>query len=266
VQSHDIEFRVHGEDLQFVEIYLDQGETVIGEAGAMMYMDEGVSFEAKMGDGSGPPEEGFFKKAKAAAKRAVTGEGLFLTHFTNVAGHKRRVAFASPIPGRVVPIDLAQSGGRILAQKSAFLCAALGSTLGVAAAGTKGEDGGGKKWLTRMAGGEGWLLQTIEGDGLAFLNAGGMVIEHQLEGNKLLVDTGCIVGFDSSIEYSVEQVGGLKSSFLGGEGLFLATLQGTGRVWLQSLTVPRLGDELTKNSPWLRGELRDLDRKAGSGS
>lgn len=170
--SHEIEYRVHGEDLQFVEIYLDQDETVIGEAGAMMYMDDGVAFDTKMGDGA-EPEQGFMAKAKSAAKRVVTGESLFLTHFTNVAGHKRRVAFASPMPGRIVPIDLAQSGGRVLAQKSAFLCAAMGTKLDWADAGSQGE--GGSKWMTRIAGGEGWLLQALEGDGLAFLNAAGMV-------------------------------------------------------------------------------------------
>jgi uncharacterized protein (AIM24 family) len=201
MESHEIEYRVVGEDLQFVEILLDPGETVVGEAGAMMYMSDGTSFDTKMGDGA-EPEQGFFAKAKAAAKRAVTGEGVFMTHFTNSGGGQGRVAFASPVPGRVIPVDLAASGGRILAQKAAFLCAALGTKLDVAAAGS---DEAGRKWMTRLVGGEGLLLQSIEGDGLAFLNAGGMVVEHRLQGEKLLVDTGCIVGFDATVGYSVEQ-------------------------------------------------------------
>jgi uncharacterized protein (TIGR00266 family) len=261
MESHEIEYRVVGEDLQFVEILLDPGETVVGEAGAMMYMSDGTSFDTKMGDGA-EPEQGFFAKAKAAAKRAVTGEGVFMTHFTNSGGGQGRVAFASPVPGRVIPVDLAASGGRILAQKAAFLCAALGTKLDVAAAGS---DEAGRKWMTRLVGGEGLLLQSIEGDGLAFLNAGGMVVEHRLQGEKLLVDTGCIVGFDATVGYSVEQVSTLKSGLLGGEGLFLATLEGAGRVWLQSIPVARLADEMARSSPWLKSELDQAKRSDSSG-
>ena len=232
--SHEIEYRVGGDDLQFVEIWLDPHETVIGEAGAMMYMNPGITFEAKMGDGA-DPDEGTWSKLKSAGKRVLAQESIFLTHFTNMGSGKSSVAFAAEFPGKIVPVDLTQHGGRIICQKDAFLCAALGTSIDIAFQ---------RKIGTGLFGGEGFILQTLTGDGLAFLSAGGTVIRRQLQGEQLRVDTGCIVGFEQGIDYGIERAGNLKSSIFGGEGLFLATLSGHGAVWLQSLPFSRLADRI----------------------
>ncbi len=238
MRSHEIDYRIYGGDLQFVEIELDPGEVVIAEAGAMMYMEQGIGFETKMGDGS-DPDQGTWGKLKSAAKRGVTGEGLFMTHFTNRAPQgKQRVAMAAPYPGKILPINLAAAGGHLLAQKDAFLCAAAGTKLDIAF---------NRKLGTGLFGGEGFILQSISGDGLAFLHAGGTIIEKQLQGETLRVDTGCIVAFQPQIQYSIERAGNLRSMVLGGEGLFLATLTGVGRVWLQSLPFNRLADRVAAN-------------------
>ncbi len=234
MRSHEVDYEVFGDDLQFVEIELDPGESVIAEAGAMMYVTEGVDFESKMGDGS-DPEQGFFGKLKSAGKRAVTGESLFMTHFTNRGAGRQQVAFAAPYPGKIVSIDLAQVGGRLICQKDAFLCAAMGTQIGIAF---------NRKLGTGFFGGEGFILQDLQGDGMAFMHAGGTIIEKRLLGEKLRVDTGCLVAFEPTIDYSIERAGRLKSQVFGGEGLFLATLQGTGRVWLQSLPFSRLADRI----------------------
>ena len=234
MRSHEVDYQVHGDDLQFVEVALDPAETVIAEAGAMMYLTEGVDFESKMGDGS-DPDQGFFGKLKSAGKRAVTGESLFMTHFTNRGAGVQHVAFAAPYPGKIVAVDLGVIGGRLICQKDAFLCAAMGTKVGIAF---------NRKLGTGFFGGEGFILQDLEGDGMVFMHAGGTIIEKRLLGEKLRVDTGCLVAFEPTIEYSIERAGRLKSQVFGGEGLFLATLQGTGRVWLQSLPFSRLADRI----------------------
>ena len=238
MRSHEIDYRIYGDDLQFVEVELDPGEVVIAEAGAMMYMEQGITFQTKMGDGS-DPNQGGWGKLKSAAKRGITGEGLFMTHFTNSAPlGKQRVAMAAPYPGKILPINLAAAGGNLLAQKDAFLCAAAGTKLDIAF---------NRKLGTGLFGGEGFILQSISGDGLAFLHAGGTIVEKQLQGETLRVDTGCIVAFQPQIQYSIERAGDLRSMVFGGEGLFLATLTGVGRVWLQSLPFNRLADRVVAN-------------------
>jgi len=239
VQSHEIDYEIIGEDLQLVEVELDPGETVIAEAGVMNWMDDGVLFESKLGDGS-KPDQGFFGKLWGAAKRSVTGESLFLTHFTNQGGRKTRVAFGAPYPGRIIPINLSQWGGEILCQKDAFLAAALGTEVTIAFT---------KRFGAGLFGGEGFILQHLRGDGMAFIHAGGMVVKKELRNETLKIDTGCIVAFHPSMEYNIERAGSLKSMFFGGEGLFLATLSGTGPVFLQSLPFSRLADRILRHAP-----------------
>lgn len=239
MKAHEIDYKVCGDDLQFVEIELDPGETVIAEAGAMMYMEEGISFEAKLGDGSNP-SEGVLGKLLGAGSRLLTGESLFVTHFTHRGSGKGHVAFGAPYPGRIVPLDLAQLGGRILCQKDAFLCAAFGTAMNIAFT---------KRFGAGLFGGEGFILQRLAGDGLVFVHAGGNVVHRKLRGEKLFVDTGCIVAFSEGIEYSIERAGKLSSMFFGGEGLFLATLEGEGDIWLQSLPFSRLADRVLANAP-----------------
>ncbi len=235
MQSHEIDYEIIGHDIQLVEIELDPAETVIAEAGAMLYMEEGISFTAKMGDGSNP-RAGFFDKLLSAGSRLITGESLFITHFSNQGWGKKRVAFAAPYPGTIIPVNLAEMGGRLIVQKDAFLCAALGTRISISF---------NKKLGAGFFGGEGFILQKLEGDGMAFIHAGGTVIEKQLNNETLRVDTGCIVGFETSIDYSIEQAGGLRSMVFGGEGIFLATLRGTGKVWLQSMPIRKLIAQLS---------------------
>jgi uncharacterized protein (TIGR00266 family) len=234
MQSHEIDFEVFGDDMQFVEISLDPGESVIAEAGAMMYLGQGMTFETRMGDGS-EPDQGMWGKLKGAGKRMITGESIFMTHFTNSGGALEKVAFAAPYPGKIIPVDLAELGGRLICQKDAFLCAAMGTSVGIAF---------NKKLGTGLFGGEGFILQDLQGDGKVFIHAGGTVVQKHLQGETLRVDTGCLVAFEPSIEYSIERAGNLKSMVFGGEGLFLATLTGVGRVWLQSLPFSRLADRI----------------------
>lgn len=230
MRSHEIDYRIVGGDLQFVEVELDPGETVIAEAGAMMYMEESVSFETRMGDGS-EANQGILGKLLSAGGRLLTGESLFLTHFTHRGFGKGHVAFAAPYPGTILAIDLPDHGGSILAQKDAFLCAAYGTKVGVAL---------NRKLGAGFFGGEGFILQRFDGDGKVFVHAGGTVVERQLNNETLRVDTGCIVAFEPSIDFSIESAGGLRSMIFGGEGIFLATLRGTGKVWLQSMPVSKL--------------------------
>ncbi len=237
--SHVIDYEIVGNDLQLVEVELDPGETVIAEAGAMNYMEDGITFEAKMGDGT--EAGGFMSGLMGAAKRAVGGGGLFLTHFTNQGGGKKRVAFAAPYPGKIVPIDLAQFGGRFQCQRDAFLCAASGTRLSVSFT---------KRFGAGLFGGEGFILQKLEGDGLAFVHAGGTLIRKNLQpGETLRVDTGCLVGFTDGIDFDIERAGNMKSMLFGGEGLFLATLRGTGAVYLQSLPFSRLAERIIAQIP-----------------
>ncbi len=239
MNSHEIDYKIFGDDMQVISIELDPQETVIAEAGTMNWMDRDIKFEAKMGDGSNP-DKGFLGKLLDVGKRALTGESIFLTHFTNEGIGKKEVSFAAPYPGKIIPLDLGAIGGEIICQKDAFLCAAKGTEVTIAFT---------KKLGTGFFGGEGFILQKLRGDGLAFLHAGGTVIEKELTGETLLIDTGCIVGFTPGIEYSIERAGNLKSMFFGGEGLFLATVQGTGKVYLQSLPFSRLADRVIKHAP-----------------
>jgi len=247
MRSHEIDYELIGDDLQIIEIELDKGETVIAEAGAMNYMEDGIVFEARMGDGSEPNQD-FFGKMLNMGKRIITGESLFLTHFTNQASGKRRVAFAAPYPGKIIPLYLAKLGSRFTCQKDAFLCAAFGTKLDIAFT---------KRLGTGFFGGEGFILECLQGDGMAFVHAGGTVIEKRLQGETLRVDTGCIVGFTDGIDYSIERAGNLKSMVFGGEGLFLATLRGTGTVYLQSLPFSRLADRVLQHAPKALGSARD---------
>jgi uncharacterized protein (TIGR00266 family) len=239
MKSHQVDYEVIGADMQLVEVELDPGETVVAEAGAMNYMEDGIEFETKMGDGS-EPEQGFFGKLLSAGKRAFTGESLFMTHFTNKGAGKKRVAFAAPYPGKIVPIDLGAMGQELLCQKDSFLCAALGTKVAIAFT---------KRMGAGLFGGEGFILQRLQGDGMAFIHAGGTVIKKELRGERLRLDTGCLVGFTPGIEYDIQRAGNLKSMFFGGEGLFLVTLQGTGTVWLQSLPFSRLADRILAAAP-----------------
>ncbi len=239
MHCHEIDYEILGSSMQMVEVELDPNETVVAEAGAMNYMEDGIEFESKMGDGS-EADQGFMGKLFSAGKRMITGESLFMTHFTNRGIGKKRVAFASPFPGTIIPVDMAKTSGEIIVQKDAFLCAALGTKIDIAF---------NRKLGAGFFGGEGFILERLQGDGMAFIHAGGTVIEKQLNGETLRVDTGCIVGFSSGINYDIQMVKGLRSMFFGGEGLFLATLQGHGKVWLQSLPFSRLADRILQHAP-----------------
>ncbi len=247
MKSHEIEFKLYGDDMQVVEVELDPHETVVAEAGAMNWMEDGISFEAKMSDGSGM-DNGVLGKLLNAGKRVITGESLFMTHFTNTSGIKRKVAFAAPYPGKIIPMNLAAMGGEILCQKDAFLCAAMGTKIDVAFT---------KRFGAGFFGGEGFILERLTGDGLAFLHSGGTVIEKKLNNERLLVDTGCLVAFTPGIEYDIQMAGNLKSVFFGGEGLFLATLSGYGTVYLQTLPFSRLADRILRHAPSAGGRGRD---------
>lgn len=239
MKCHKVDYKVIGDDIQIVEVDLDPGETVIAEAGAMNYMDDGITFEAKMGDGS-KPDGGLFGKLMDAGKRAITGESIFLTHFTNSSSGKKSVAFAAPYPGKIIPIDMTKVNGELLCQKDAFLCAALGTEVGIAFT---------KRLGAGFFGGEGFILQRLKGDGMAFVHAGGTIIKKELNNDTIRVDTGCIAAFTSGINYDIERAGSLKSMFFGGEGLFLATLSGTGVVLLQSLPFSRMADRIFQHAP-----------------
>lgn len=244
MQSHEIDYEIFGDDMQIVEVELDQNETVVAEAGAMNYMDDGISFEAKMGDGS-KADEGVLGKLLGAGKRMLTGESIFMTHFTNLHPGKKRVAFAAPYPGKIIPLDLAKIGGELICQKDAFLCAARGTEVGIAF---------NKRLGAGFFGGEGFILQRLRGDGKAFVQAGGTIIKKQLKGETIKVDTGCIVAFTRGIDYDIQRAGGLKSMFFGGEGMFLATLSGTGTVLLQSLPFSRMADRILQHAPSAGGK------------
>ncbi len=249
MHSHEIDYQILGNDIQVVEVELDPQETVIAEAGAMLYMESGIDFATKMGDGSNL-HAGFFDKLKSVGARLLTGESLFMTHFTNQGTGKRRVSFAAPYPGTIVPVPLGTLAGQaLIVQRDAFLCAALGTKVTVTFNRNLGSG---------LFGGEGFVLQKLEGDGIAFIHAGGTLIEKHLQNETLRVDTGCVVGFETTINYDVQRVRGLRSMVLGGEGLFLATLQGTGRVWLQSMPIRKLIRALLPTGKNARKEGRGL--------
>ena len=239
MRSDEIDYQIIGHSMQLVEVTLDQGETVVAEAGAMNYMEDGIEFETKMGDGS-DVNQGIMGKLFSAGKRMLTGESVFMTHFSNQHPQRRIVAFAAPYPGSIISIDLADIGGGVTCQKDAFLCAALGTKIDITFS---------KRLGSGFFGGEGFILERLEGDGLAFLHAGGTIIEKELNGEVLRVDTGCLVGFSDGIDYDIELTKGLKSMLFGGEGLFIATLSGHGKVWLQSLPFTRLADRVIQHAP-----------------
>ncbi len=238
MKCHEVDYEIFGDDMQIVEIELDPSETVIAEAGAMNYMEDGISFETKMGDGS-KPVGGILDSLMHVGKRVLTGESIFMTHFTNIGAGKKRVAFAAPYPGKIIPIDMAKIGEELICQKDAFLCAALGTEITISFQ---------RKLGTGFFGGEGFILQRLKGDGMAFVHIGGTVIKRELNNEVLRVDTGCIAAFTTGIDYSIERAGNLKSMVFGGEGLFLATLQGTGTVYLQSLPFSRLANRVLQAS------------------
>jgi len=254
MKCHEVDYEIFGDDMQTVEVELDPGETVIAEAGAMNWMEDGITFEAKMGDGS-QPDKGFMGKLFDAGKRAVTGESLFMTHFTNQGHGKKRVAFSAPYPGKIIPVDMTKISGELICQKDAFLCAALGTQVTIAFS---------KKLGAGFFGGEGFILQRLIGDGMAFVHAGGTIVEKQLQGETIRVDTGCIVGFSPGIDYDIQRAGNLKSMFFGGEGLFLATLSGHGTVYLQSLPFSRLADRIIRHAPAAGGSSKGEGSVLGS--
>lgn len=255
--AHEIDYRIYGEDLQFVEVDLDPGESAVAEAGALMYMTPGIEMETVFGDGSGQPQGrgGLVGALMGAGKRLLTGESLFMTVFTNNGRGVHRVAFAAPYPGRILPMDLQQLGGELICQKDSFLCAARGVSIGIAFQ---------RKIGAGLFGGEGFIMQRLQGDGLSFVHAGGMLHTIDLQpGETLRVDTGCLVAMQPSVNYDIQFVGKIKTAFFGGEGLFFATLTGPGRVWLQSLPLSRLADRIYKAIPGLGGRKEEggvLDR------
>jgi uncharacterized protein (TIGR00266 family) len=262
-KAHEIDFRIMGEDLQFVEVDLDPGESAVAEAGSMMYMTHGIEMETVFGDGSQAQQgSGFMGKLLGAGKRLLTGESLFMTVFTNTARNGvHRVAFAAPYPGRILAMDLNTLGGELICQKDSFLCAARGVSIGIAFQ---------RKIGAGLFGGEGFIMQRLEGDGLCFVHAGGMLHTLDLKpGETLRVDTGCLVAMQPGINYDIQFVGKVKTAFFGGEGLFFATLTGPGRVWLQSLPLSRLADRIYKAVPGMGGRREEggvLDHAFGLGN
>ncbi|MTT30770.1 TIGR00266 family protein [Terrilactibacillus sp. BCM23-1] len=239
MNNHEIDYKIYGDDMQFVEIELDPSETTIAEAGSLMMMEEGIGMETIFGDGS--ESKGLMGKLFGAGKRLLTGESLFMTAFTNEARGKKHVSFAAPYPGKIIPLDLSEHGGEIICQKDAFLCAAKGVSVGIAFQ---------RKLGTGFFGGEGFIMERLEGDGMAFVHAGGTIRELNLSStDKLRVDTGCLVGMTKDVDYNIEFVKGVKTALFGGEGLFFATLQGPGTVWVQSLPFSRLASRVFSAMP-----------------
>ncbi len=250
-QMHEIDYKIHGDAMQFVEIELDPNEAAIAEAGGMMYMDDGIEMETIFGDGT-QSNSGFMGALLGAGKRLLTGESLFMTVFQNRGMGKKRVAFGAPYPGKLIPVHLSEIGGELIAQKDSFLCAAKGVSVGIAF---------NKKIGAGFFGGEGFIMQRLQGDGWAFLHAGGNIYERQLvPGEVLRVDTGCIVAFEPTVDFDIQFVGKIKSALFGGEGLFFATLRGPGKIWLQSLPLSRMADRIVAASPRAGG------KRVGEGS
>lgn len=251
--THEIDYEIHGEEMQFVEITLDPGEACIAEAGAFMYMEPGIQMQTIFGDGSSQGEAGgLMGKLLTAGKRVITGESLFMTLFSNGGSGRQKVAFASPYPGRIVALDLRRHGGQVLCEKDAFLCAAKGVAVGIAFQ---------RKLGAGLFGGEGFILQKLEGDGLAFVHSGGTVVERELKpGETLRVDTGCLVAFESRVGYDIKTVPGIKTAIFGGEGLFFAALTGPGKIWIQSLPFSRLAGRVLSALP------RGVAGRKGEGS
>ncbi len=234
--NHEIDYRIVGEEMQYVEVELDPNETAIAEAGAFMMMDDGIQMQTIFGDGSQQQSGGLLGKLFSAGKRLLVGESLFMTAFTNIGNGKKRVSFASPYPGKIIPLDLLRLGGRVTCQKDAFLCAAKGVSIGIEFQ---------RKLGTGLFGGEGFIMEKLEGDGMAFVHAGGHVLEKELQAGELLkIDTGCLVAFTQTVDYDIQFVGGIKNTLFGGEGVFFATLRGPGKVWIQTLPISRLASRI----------------------
>jgi len=249
-----VDFEIKGAEMQFVEVELDPGEAAVGEAGSMFFMDTGITMDTVFGDGSGAGG-GLFGKLLGAGKRLITGESLFTTVYTNGASTRQRVAFGAPYPGKILPMDLGKLGGTLICQKDAFLCAARGVTLGIALQ---------KKISTGFFGGEGFIMQKLEGDGLAFVHAGGTVVRRELQpGQSLLVDTGCVVAYTPSVNFEIQYVGKIKTALFGGEGLFFAKLTGPGTIWLQSLPFSRLASRVFAAAPQTGGGSREESTLGG---
>lgn len=245
--SHEIEYQIFGEEMQYVSVELDPNETAIAEAGSFMMMDEGIQMSTIFGDGSSSSQSsGLLGKLMSAGKRLLTGESLFMTAYTNTSTGKKRVAFASPYPGKIIPLDLSQLGGKVICQKDAFLCAAKGVSVGIELQ---------RRLGSGLFGGEGFIMQKLEGDGLSFVHAGGHVFHKDLQaGERLRIDTGCLVGFTQHIQYDIEMVRGIRNKIFGGEGFFFATLTGPGRVWIQTLPVSRLAARILSFATTTRKE------------
>ncbi|MFN0185156.1 MAG: TIGR00266 family protein [Aquabacterium sp.] len=253
-----VDFEIKGSEMQFVEVELDPGEAAIGEAGSMMFMDAGIGLDTVFGDGSKGGGGGFFGKLLGAGKRLVTGESLFTTVYTNNVNQKQRVAFAAPYPGKILPMNLAQMGGTLLCQKDAFLCAARGVSLGIAFQ---------QKLSVGFFGGEGFIMQKLEGDGLAFVHAGGTVLKRDLQpGQQLLIDTGCVVAYTPSVNFEIQYVGKIKTALFGGEGLFFARMTGPGTVWMQSLPFSRLASRVFAAAPQRGGSREEGSVLGGFGA
>jgi uncharacterized protein (TIGR00266 family) len=242
--NHEIDYNIFGEEMQYVEIELDPQETAIAEAGSFMMMDDGIQMQTIFGDGS--QQQGVLGKLFSAGKRLLTGESLFMTAYTNIISGKKKVSFASPYPGKIIALDLLQLGGKIICQKDAFLCAAKGVSVGIEFQ---------RRLGTGLFGGEGFIMQKLEGDGMAFVHAGGHVIERELNpGEVLKIDTGCIVAFTHGVDYDIQFVGGIKNTIFGGEGVFFATLRGPGKVWIQTLPISRLASRILAFGTYNRKE------------
>ena len=245
MQAHEIDYHIYGEEMQYVEIELDPNEVVVAEAGSFMMMENGIKMETIFGDGS-QQEGGIFDKLLSAGKRVLTGESLFMTAYQNIDNGKKKVSFASPYPGKIVPIDLNKYGGKFVCQKDAFLCAAKGVSVGIDFS---------RKLGRGFFGGEGFIMQKLEGDGMAFVHAGGTLARRELQAGEVLkVDTGCIVGFTKDVQYDIEFVGGIKNTIFGGEGVFFATLRGPGVAYIQSLPFSRLADRIIQSAPQMGGK------------
>ncbi len=245
MRCHEVDYEIFGDDMQIVEVELDPGEKLIAEAGAMNYMEDGIAFEAKMGDGT-TPSSGVMGALMNVGKRVLTGESIFLTHFSNQGQGKRRVAFAAPYPGKIIPVDMAKVGEELICQKDAFLCAAFGTTTDIAFQ---------RKLGAGFFGGEGFIMQRLRGDGMCFIHVGGTVIKRELAaGETLRVDTGCFAACSSTVDYNIERAGNLKSMVFGGEGIFIATLHGPGTVYLQSLPFSRLANRVLQAAGGGKGE------------
>ena len=255
---HEIDYQILGDDMQFVEVELDPGEATVAEAGGMMYMEDGIEMETIFGDGS-QQQKGVLNALMGAGKRLLTGESLFMTVFQNRANGKRKLAFGAPYPGKIVPVHLAEVGGELIAQKDSFLAAAKGVSIGIAFQ---------RRLGVGLFGGEGFIMQRLQGDGYAFVHAGGTLMERSLQpGEVLRIDTGCIVAFQPSVNYDIQYVGRIKSALFGGEGLFFATLRGPGRVWLQSLPLSRLANRIVAAVPGIaRGGREEGSVLGGLGS